>query len=152
MLDDIPSIKEVSIMPHKTVHLKNDKLANCNGSLYAAWIQEKAPFDQLTADSIAHDILWITGKAPFPLDQMAIIEAMSQQEPGFTLQMKLFLFGYLCGVHKQRRKDRAAEQSRCLAIKQNPVHAACAACTELPPETCVDNLQSLMKIHQEEIV
>jgi len=53
---------------------------------------------------------------------MAIIEAMSQQEPGFTLPMKLFLFGYLCGVHKQRRKDRAAEQSRRLSIAQNPVH------------------------------
>jgi hypothetical protein len=130
-------------MPHKTVRLMKDGIANRNGSLYASWVQGKIALDRLTTDGITCDVLHITGLTPIPSDTIAILAAMSQRESGLILLVKLFLFGHMCGVHNQRRKDREAERCRYPVIEQIPTHASCASETRLPPLTCIGDLQAL---------
>ena len=109
-------------MPHKTVRFVKNGIANRNGSMYAAWVQERITLDRLTTDGITCDVLYITGVTPLPSDIVAILAAMSRQESGLMLMMKLFLFGHMCGVHHQRRRDREAERSRHSVIAQNPAN------------------------------
>ncbi len=130
-------------MPHRTVHNQKDGLANRDGALYADWMQGKTPHHRLATDGIARDILWITGRMPLPLETTAIMTAMSQQESALTLTMKLFLFGYMYGVHKQRRRDRLRRQNRLRqGAKGNSQGRRKAAATH-PLKACVDDLQAL---------
>lgn len=130
-------------MPHKTVCLVKNGIANRNGSMYAEWVQGNIALDRLTTDGITRDVLYITGVTPLPSDTIAILAAMSRQESGLMLLAKLFLFGHMCGVHNQRRRDRETERSRCPAIVQTPNNIPCAGDRNLPSETSICNLRAL---------
>ena len=130
-------------MPHKTVRFVKNGIANRNGSMYAAWVQGRITLDRLTTDGITCDVLYITGVTPLPSDIVAILAAMSRQESGLMLMMKLFLFGHMCGVHHQRRRDREAERSKRPAIAQTPDNIPCAGDRDLPSETSISNLRAL---------
>ena len=130
-------------MPHRTVTSRKDGLANRGGALYAAWVAGTLPHHRLVTDGIARDVLWITGRMLLPTDTVAIMTAMSQQESGLELQMKLYLFGYMCGVHKQRIKDRVLMQSRCQPVTKASIPDPCATATEHPLKACVAGLQTL---------
>ena len=130
-------------MPHKTVHFMKDGIANRCGSMYTGWVQGEIALDRLTTDGITCDVLYITGETPIPSDTIAILTAMSRRESGLMLLVKLFLFGHMCGVHNQRRKDREAEKRRCPVIVNPSARAACASDTRMPTQSCIGDLQAL---------
>lgn len=59
------------------------------------------------------------------------------------LLMKVYLFGYICGVHKQRVKSRAVKQSRHQQVTDDLSQGRCATLAERSQKMCLADLRAL---------
>ena len=130
-------------MPHKSVLCRKDGIINRDGAMYAAWVDGKIPHHRFATDGITRDVNRITSKMPLPLETTAILAAMSRKESGIMLLIKVYQFGYISGVHKQRVKDRAVQQSRRQQGTEYLSQGRCATPAKHPLKACVADLRTL---------